>query len=94
MSDGRNNLQTNKTVNKNNARVNKLIKEEPNLTIYPFSLDDLKKTELTTKTANKNENSVKITKTFITAKNAQNEKQGKKSTEIPKNTEATVNRTF
>lgn len=81
-------------VNKNNASVSKLVKEEPNLTIYPFSLDDLKKSGLTTKTASKTKKSAKITNTTNTIKSAQNEKQVEKSTEIQKNIEATVNPTF
>lgn len=81
----------------NKKREKKLIKEEPNLTIYPFAIEDLKNPPLipkTTKTTNKIVQIEKTVKSVAIAnpeKSAQNDKLREKSTEIYKKAEEIVN---
>lgn len=52
-TNGRKKPENHGMVNKN--RDKKIVKEQPNLTIYPFGLNDLKNPALLIKTTNKNE---------------------------------------
>lgn len=80
----------------NKKREKQLVREEPNLTIYPFAIEDLKnpplipKTTKTTKKVEKIEKTVKSVSIINPEKTAQNEKIREKSTEIHKKAEEIV----
>lgn len=76
-------------VNKN--RTKKLDKEEPSHTIYPFSIDELKESQLFSKAMNKNETSAtKIHTDKGLQKNTQNEQLNQILTETQQETKQKV----
>lgn len=83
----------NGTVNKSNSRAKKLIREnEPPLTIYPYSFDELQKLQSKTKSTNKSEKNTEKTEktTKIAIPNTNNHQNTQKSMEIANKTQDIV----
>lgn len=76
-------------VNKNRAK--KFDKEEPSLTIYPFSIDELKEQKIVPKAISENESkAIKIQTDQNVGKNTKNEKLRQTPTQTQPETEQIV----
>lgn len=81
------------TVNRSNSRAKQLIREnEPPLTIYPYSFDELRKSQSKTKSTDKTEKNTNKTKktTKIAIPNTNNHENTQKSMEIANKTQDIV----